>query len=63
MYATNDLGKTFQDLCDKTLALMKTHKVPGVAIGLIVGGEEFTRGFGVTSLEHPLPITTDTLWS
>mgnify|MGYP002778889046 FL=1 len=62
MYTTNDLNKTFQDLCDKTLASMKTHKVPGVAVGLIAGGEEFTQGFGVTSLEHPLPITTDTLF-
>jgi CubicO group peptidase (beta-lactamase class C family) len=62
MYATNDLGKTFQELCDKTLALMKTHKVPGVAVGLIVNGEEFIQGFGVTSLEHPLPVTTETLF-
>lgn len=62
MYTTNDLNKTFQDLCEKTTTLMKTHKVPGVAVGLVVGGEEFTQGFGVTSLEHPLPVTTDTLF-
>jgi CubicO group peptidase (beta-lactamase class C family) len=41
---------------------MKRLQVPGVAIGIYTKGEEFTAGFGVTSVEHPLPVTPDTLF-
>jgi CubicO group peptidase (beta-lactamase class C family) len=41
---------------------MKRLKVPGVAIGIYNGGEELTAGFGITSVEHPLPVTVDTLF-
>jgi CubicO group peptidase (beta-lactamase class C family) len=40
---------------------MKRLKVPGVAIGVYYKGKEWTDGFGVTSVEHPLPVTPDTL--
>jgi CubicO group peptidase (beta-lactamase class C family) len=62
VYTANDLNKTFNELCDETSRLMKVHKVPGVSVGLILNGEEFVQGFGVTSLEHPLPVTIDTLF-
>lgn len=41
---------------------MERHKVPGVAVGLWLDGEEYAEGFGVTSLENPLPVTPDTLF-
>jgi CubicO group peptidase (beta-lactamase class C family) len=41
---------------------MKRLQVPGVAIGIYHKGEELAAGFGVTSLEHPLPVTVDTLF-
>ncbi|HSJ88050.1 MAG TPA: serine hydrolase domain-containing protein [Anaerolineales bacterium] len=41
---------------------MKRLQVPGVAIGIYHKGEELTAGFGLTSVEHPLPITVDTLF-
>jgi CubicO group peptidase (beta-lactamase class C family) len=41
---------------------MKRLQVPGVAIGIHHQGQEFTEGFGVTSVEHPLPVTADTLF-
>ncbi len=41
---------------------MKRLQVPGVAIGIYHKGQEFAAGFGVTSVEHPLPITVDTLF-
>jgi CubicO group peptidase (beta-lactamase class C family) len=41
---------------------MKRLKVPGVAIGIYHKGKEWTDGFGVTSIEHPLPVTADTLF-
>jgi len=36
--------------------------VPGVSIGVYHKGREFSAGFGVTSVEHPLPVTSDTLF-
>jgi CubicO group peptidase (beta-lactamase class C family) len=41
---------------------MKRLKVPGVAIGIYNKGDELTAGFGITSVEHPLPVTVDTLF-
>ncbi len=40
---------------------MKRLRVPGVAVGIYHKGQEWTAGFGVTSVEHPLPVTPDTL--
>jgi CubicO group peptidase (beta-lactamase class C family) len=41
---------------------MKRLNVPGAAVGIYNKGEEFAAGFGFTSVEHPLPVTTDTLF-
>lgn len=41
---------------------MKRLKVPGVAIGIYHQGKEWTDGFGITSIENPLPVTPDTLF-
>src|SRR5512138_1438366 len=41
---------------------MKRLQVPGVAIGIYHKGQEYTAGFGITSMEHPLPVTVDTLF-
>jgi CubicO group peptidase (beta-lactamase class C family) len=35
--------------------------VPGVGLGIVYGGREFTAGFGITSTENPLPVNADTL--
>ena len=42
--------------------LMDEKHVPGLALGLLRDGEEATAGFGVTSVENPLPVTADTLF-
>ena len=36
--------------------------VPGAAVGVIAGGEWYAEGFGVTHLDHPLPVTPDTIF-
>jgi CubicO group peptidase (beta-lactamase class C family) len=36
--------------------------VPGVSVGLIADGEEVVAGFGVTNVDHPLPVDGDTLF-
>jgi CubicO group peptidase (beta-lactamase class C family) len=41
---------------------MRRLQVPGVSIGIYHNGKEYAAGFGVTSVEHPLPVTVDTLF-
>ena len=36
--------------------------VPGVALGLLHADAEHTAGFGVTNVEHPLPVDADTIF-
>ena len=52
----------FKAITKHIIKEMKRLHVPGVAIGIYYKGKEWTAGFGVTSLEHPLPITSDTLF-
>lgn len=52
----------FRELCKRIVKDMKRLKVPGVSIGVWNKGKEFSAGFGVTSVENPLPITPDTLF-
>jgi CubicO group peptidase (beta-lactamase class C family) len=52
----------FKKVAQKIVSEMKRLEVPGVAIGIWHDGKEYTEGFGVTSLEHPLPVTADTLF-
>ncbi|HLO33804.1 MAG TPA: serine hydrolase domain-containing protein [Anaerolineales bacterium] len=53
---------TFKKIAQKIIAEMKRLQVPGVAIGIWHAGKEFAEGFGITSVEHPLPVTPDTLF-
>ena len=41
---------------------MERLQVPGVAIGILDEGREYLAGFGVTSVDNPLPVTTATLF-
>ena len=52
----------FQTLCDEITAGMQRIPVPGLAVGVWHAGNEQTAGFGVTSIENPLPVTPDTLF-
>jgi CubicO group peptidase (beta-lactamase class C family) len=52
----------FKKVCETIVAEMKRLKVPGVAIGIYHNGKEFSAGFGMTNIEHPLPVTADTLF-
>jgi CubicO group peptidase (beta-lactamase class C family) len=53
---------TFKKIARKIISEMKRLQVPGVAIGIWHKGKEFAEGFGITSVEHPLPVTADTLF-
>ena len=52
----------FRLVCDETLACMSRYAVPGVSVGVYHQGQEQVAGFGVTSIENPLPVTPGTLF-
>ena len=54
--------RTFRRIAKKIASEMKRLQVPGVAIGIWHKGKEYAEGFGITSVEHPLPVTADTLF-
>ena len=59
-YETNDAD--FRQLSDFVVSEMRRLQVPGVAVGLLHDGHEHLAGFGVTSIENPLPVTADTVF-
>ncbi|HUS14383.1 MAG TPA: serine hydrolase domain-containing protein, partial [Chloroflexia bacterium] len=52
----------FSGLKAEVRKAMEQYQVPGVAVGIWTGGQEQVAGFGVTSVEHPLEVTPDTLF-
>src|SRR5690348_11843846 len=60
--ANTDAGAIFAELGERITAGMERLRVPGVAVGVLFDGHEYTAGFGVTSLENPLPVTDTTLF-
>jgi CubicO group peptidase (beta-lactamase class C family) len=52
----------FYQVCEEVLACMQRYAVPGVTVGVTCQGQEQTAGFGITSVENPLPVTPETLF-
>jgi CubicO group peptidase (beta-lactamase class C family) len=52
----------FEKIATLVQAQMSALAVPGVAIGILEEGRVMTRAFGVTNVDHPLPVTDDTLF-
>jgi len=50
------------ELSSKIRELMKELRIPGVAVGVYNGGDVSTQGYGVTNVDHPLPVDDDTLF-
>lgn len=57
-----DLAAIGPDLEAFVTARMAELQVPGVAVGIVAGGAEYAAGFGVTNLDHPLPVDPETLF-
>jgi len=55
-------NQAFHELCEQVIADMDRLSIPGVAVGVLAGDQELAAGFGVTSVENPLPVTPDTLF-
>ena len=52
----------FGELDARIETAMKRYHVPGVAVGVYWQGREHLKGFGVTNVDHPLPVDADTLF-
>jgi CubicO group peptidase (beta-lactamase class C family) len=52
----------FDQLRNEVEAALAKHRVPGVALGVLHEGRVETAAWGVTSVEHPLPVDADTLF-
>ena len=55
-------GITWNRLGEVVNQSMAVTGVPGVAVGILHGGETVAAGFGITSVENPLPVTSETLF-
>ncbi|CDO87312.1 penicillin-binding protein [Mycobacterium triplex] len=55
-------GIAFEELEAKIKAGMKAYAIPGVAVAVWAGGQEFVRGYGVTNVDHPTPVDGDTVF-
>ena len=62
LHAQNTADQRFDALAALAEAKMREHGVPGVALGIVADGAVTIRGFGVTNLEDPLPITPHTVF-
>jgi CubicO group peptidase (beta-lactamase class C family) len=52
----------FDALASLVESKMREHRVPGVAVGILHDGVVTTRGFGVTNVDDPLPVTDHTVF-
>jgi len=52
----------FRELDARIRAGMERYAVPGVAVGVLLDGKEFIRGYGVTDVDHPVPVDGDTVF-
>jgi CubicO group peptidase (beta-lactamase class C family) len=57
-----DMDRDFADLDALVAERMAALGVPGVAVGILLGDREHAAGFGVTNVDHPLPVDEATLF-
>src|SRR5262245_23190948 len=60
--AGSEPDSKFDALASLVQQKMREHRVPGVALGIVDGQSVTIRGFGVTSVEDPLPVTDHTVF-
>ena len=56
------VGELDPGLTELVASLMDRYAVPGLALGLLVDGAEALHGFGITSVDNPLPVDADTIF-
>lgn len=58
----NSQETLFQQLGSVVVGGMEELCVPGVSVGILHNGQEESGGWGITSVENPLPVTDKTLF-
>ena len=53
----------FEELAALVTEKMAEYRVPGVAFGIVKDGRVQSRGFGVTNVDNPQPVTSDTIFT
>jgi CubicO group peptidase (beta-lactamase class C family) len=61
-YMNNNQNDKWERLGELISDQMDEKDVPGVAVGILHKGEIKKAGFGVTNVDHPLPVTDQTLF-
>ncbi len=59
---SNPLADQVEELRHVVTRSLKSHKVSGAVVGILHDGKEYAEGFGVTSVENPLPVDSNTLF-
>ena len=57
-----DHKASWDSLGETIVEAMERARVPGVAVGISHASETFAAGFGVTNVDHALPVTDETLF-
>ncbi|MEU0948321.1 serine hydrolase domain-containing protein [Streptomyces canus] len=52
----------FRALDAKIQAGIRTYAIPGAAVGVLWEGQEYVKGYGVTNVDHPVPVDGDTVF-
>lgn len=52
----------FDELDHKITAAMTTYGIPGAAVAVWAGGQEYVKGYGATSVDRPVPVDGDTVF-
>jgi len=52
----------YEPLHEQIRSAMQRLGVPGIAVGILHEGKEHTAGFGVTNVDHPSPVSAETLF-
>lgn len=52
----------FRAICEQAASELNRLPIPGAVIGVLHGERQLFAAFGVTSRDHPLPVTEDTLF-
>jgi len=60
--ARSDANRLFAELDAKIEAGMAAYGIPGVAAGVLYGGRQYLKGYGVTNVDHPRVVDPDTVF-
>lgn len=61
--ASPQAAASFDSLAALVEQKMVEYSIPGVAFGVVKDGRATLRGFGVTNLDNPQPVTADTIFA